>query len=73
MLIIRSLDKAGFEKADRELVYFTGTYRAKRIIDRLDDFTKNSSKKEYLNRLIKNGLIDSEIADYILKEVEKTN
>ncbi len=73
VLIIRSLDKAGFEKADRELVYFTGTYRAKRIIDRLDDFTKNSSKKEYLNRLIKNGLIDSEIADYILKEVEKTN
>lgn len=70
VLAIRKLDKAGFAKADRELIYYSGTYRAQRIMDRLDDFTKNSSKKEYLNRLIKNGLIDASIADYILKQVE---
>lgn len=70
VMAIRALDKAGFAKADRELIYFSGTYRAQKIMDRLNDFTKNSSKKEYLNRLIKNGLIDSEIADYILEAVE---
>lgn len=69
ILIIRNLDKnLKISSQDRMLPFFEPKIKAERILQRLQDFESGKGKKEYLEKLIRNKIIDPETARLILEQ-----
>lgn len=64
--LLRTMDEAGLTKRDREmLLYPPGAVRGQLIIDRLDDFSSQENRDNYLQTLNEADLLDEDTTDAI--------
>jgi len=63
--VIFDMEKKGFTKSDRELYSFQGEAKIQKVVDRLDDFTKEANQIKHLKLLVKVGVVDNVMAQQI--------